>query len=171
MNERLILVKLDKEYCNYLRTFDSKVSYNFGNKESRPYIGVLFKIEKYMYFAPLSSPKEKHLKLKSKLDLFKIDGGKLGVININNMLPVTEKNIEIIDLNDRGNSVNERKYLKLLNEQLYWLNRNNTKLLERSKKLYNNYISNRLPLNIYNRCCNFKLLETKCDEYNKITVR
>lgn len=42
-----------------------------------------------MYFAPLSSPKPKHLKLKSKLDFLKIDNGKLGAIN--NMLPVTKK--------------------------------------------------------------------------------
>ena len=32
-------------------------------------------------------------KLKSKLDFLKIDNGKLGAINFNNMLPVTKKNI------------------------------------------------------------------------------
>ena len=31
-------------------------------------------------------------------------------------------------------------------------------------KLYNN---ERLPKNISERCCNFKLLEEKCIEYNK----
>lgn len=171
MKNKLIFVKLDKEYCNYLRTFDNKVPYNFGNKESRPYIGILFKIDKFMYFAPLSSPKEKHLKLKSKLDLFKIDGGRLGVINFNNMLPVTEKNIDIIDINREGRTSSENKYLKLLNEQLYWLNRNNARLLKRSKKLYNDYINNKLPHNIVKRCCNFKLLESKCKEFNKEMVR
>jgi len=54
-----------------------------------------------MYFAPLSSPKPKHLKIKSKLDFLKIDNGKLGAINFNNMLPFTENNIIKIDLDKR----------------------------------------------------------------------
>ena len=89
MKEKIILVRLDTAYCDYLRKFDDKVPYNFNEKELRPYVGVLFRIDKLMYFAPLSSPKPKHLKLKSKLDFLKIDNGKLGAIN--NMLPVTKK--------------------------------------------------------------------------------
>ena len=38
----LSIVIIDKEYCNYLRTFDKRVSYNYGTKENRPYVGVLF---------------------------------------------------------------------------------------------------------------------------------
>lgn len=37
----LKIVKVDSNYCNYLRMFDNKVIYNMDNKESRPYIGVL----------------------------------------------------------------------------------------------------------------------------------
>ena len=74
-----------------------------------------------MYFAPLSSPKLKHLKIKSKIDFLRLDSGKLGAINFNNMLPVTEKNIIKINL--------EKKCIS-------------------------------------KRCCNFKLLEEKCYEYN-----
>ena len=57
MKERLILVRLDTDYCNYLRKYDDKVPYNHGKKELRPFIGVLFNIGRLMYFAPLSSPK------------------------------------------------------------------------------------------------------------------
>lgn len=39
-----------------------------------------------IYFAPLSSLKAKHLKLKSKLDFLKIDNGKLAAISFNNCL-------------------------------------------------------------------------------------
>lgn len=38
-----------------------------------------------MCFAPLSSPKPKYQKLKSKLDFLKIDNCKLGAINFNNI--------------------------------------------------------------------------------------
>lgn len=68
MNDMLILVRIDSEYCNYLRLFDNKVPYNYNEKELRPFIGVLFEVNDCKYFAPLSSPKPKYLKLKSKLD-------------------------------------------------------------------------------------------------------
>ena len=62
-------------------------------------VGVLFKIDSKEYFAPLSSPKPKHLKMKNYVDFFKIDNGLLGVINFNNMIPVNKDNYEISDLN------------------------------------------------------------------------
>lgn len=164
---KLTLVKIDKNYCDYLRKFDNKVPYNFAKKEIRPFVGVLFKINKCMYFAPLSSPKQKHLKIKKNLDILKIDNGKLGVINFNNMIPVLKNNVVELDLNAKANSRSESNYLKLLNEQIYWLNRHSDSLYNKSKKLYDKYINNELNFNIKNRCCNFKLLEEKCLEYTK----
>ena len=166
MRKTLYLVKLDYDYCNYLRKFDHKVPYNYDEKKLRPFVGVLFKVDKFMYFAPLSSPKPKHLKLKSKLDFLKIDGGKLGAINFNNMLPVTNKNVIKIDLEQENITKSEEKYLKLLKEQLYWLNRHKDKLYDRSKKLYDKYLNKTLDVNIAKRCCNFNLLEEKCYKYN-----
>ena len=119
-----------------------------------------------MYFAPLSSPKTKHLKMQSKLDFLKIDNGKLGAINFNNMLPVTENNIKKIDLDKKGSTKKEEKYIKLLKEQIYWLNRNRVKLYNRAKKLYDKYIDGTLNINVAKRCCNFLLLEKMCKKYN-----
>ena len=167
MKDSLILVKLDAKYCDYLRKFDDKVPYNYGEKELRPFIGVLFTVNHIMYFAPLSSPKPKHLKIKSKLDFLKIDGGKLGAVNFNNMLPVTESNIIKLDLNKECITKSEEKYVKLLKAQLFWLNRNGEKIYGRSKKLYDKYINGTLDSNIAKRCCNFKLLEEKCFKYNQ----
>ncbi len=167
MKDSLTLVRLDTKYCDYLRQFDNKVPYNYNEKKLRPFIGVLFKINNCMYFAPLSSPKPKHLKLKSKLDFLKIDNGKLGAINFNNMLPVTKRNIVKIDLNEKYSTKTEQKYTSLLKEQLYWLNRNSEKIYGRSKKIYNKYLDGTLDKKIFKRCCNFKLLEDKCREYNK----
>ena len=166
MKNILSIVRLDTKYCDYLRKFDDKVPYNYGEKELRPFIGVLFRVNNCMYFAPLSSPKPKHLKIKSKLDFLKLDSGKLGAINFNNMLPVTKKNIIKIDLNKECITKEEEKYMKLLKSQLFWLNRNSEKLYGRSKKLYDKYINGTLDKNTLKRCCNFKLLEEKCVEYN-----
>ena len=167
MKNELILVRLNPNYCDYLRKFDSKVPYNYGDKKLRPFVGVLFMIDELMYFAPLSSPKPKHIKLKAKLDLLKIRNGEMGVINFNNMLPVTNKNVTKIDLKKILYSNAGKKYYKLLDEQYFWLNRNRDMIYGRAEKLYEKYISGTLEKKIVQRCCNFKLLEEKCIEYNK----
>ena len=165
--ENLILVRLDSIYCDYLRNFDDKVPYNKDKKELRPFVGVLFVVNDCKYFAPLSSPKPKHKTMKTTIDFLKIDNGNLGAINFNNMLPVTDNNIIKLDLDKECFTKAEEKYVKMLQEQIYWLNRNDEKLYARSKKLYDKYIEGKLPESISKRCCNFKLLEEKCVEYNK----
>lgn len=162
------IVRIDYKYCDYLRKFDNKVIYNMGEKELRPFLGVLFNIEKFEYFAPLSSPKKKHKTMKNMLDFFKIKNGELGVINFNNMIPVTSKNYLLINLNsDKLDSNIDKKYKKMLREQVIWLNKNNIQVRKKSNMLYRLYTNGKLPLNIIKRCCNFKLLEEKCLEYNR----
>ena len=165
--DKLLLVKLDSNYCDYLRKYDKRVPYNYDRKELRPFVGVLFEVNNCMYFAPLSSPKEKHKTMKTTIDFMKIDSGKLGAINFNNMLPVTEKNIIELDLDKECLTKTEEKYTKMLKEQIFWLNRNESKLYAKSKKLYDNYVNGKLNHNIAIRCCNFTLLEEKCKEYNE----
>ena len=68
------IVRVDTDYCDYLRKYDNKVAYNKNEKELRPFIGILFKINTCEYFAPLVSPKPKpkHMKMKNTIDFFKI---------------------------------------------------------------------------------------------------
>lgn len=164
----LKLIRVDTKYCDYLREFDSKVSYNKYEKELRPFIGVLFTIENIEYFAPLASPKPKHLKMRNTIDFFKIKQGELGAINFNNMIPVKENNYKLIDLDKIPITNEEKKYQKLLKEQLDWLNENYIQVKNKAFNLYNLYNKNRLSENIKSRCCNFKLLEKKCIEYNNM---
>ncbi len=124
-------------------------------------------IDKCEYFAPLSSPKPKHSKLKNTLDLIKIENGTYGVVNFNNMIPVMDKNYVIFDLNKKTENRAENFRLELLRNQLRWLTANKKEVNTKSKLLYNLYKSNKLPKNVKDRCCNFPLLEEKCREYNK----
>ncbi len=163
----LQIVRIDSDYCDYLRNFDDKIAYNKYDKELRPFIGILFEIDSYKYFAPLSSPKDKHKKMRNMIDFLKIKNGELGAVNFNNMIPVTNKNYYLIDLNRKTSKSEEIKYQKLLNEQLVWLNSHYNQVKNKSFRLYQLYNSGKLPQNIKERCCNFKLLEEKCLEYNK----
>lgn len=161
-----IIVNVNTNYCDYLRKFDSLVPINHSKKENRPFLGILFQIHNVEYFAPLSSPKSKHLKMHNTIDFVKIDDGNLGAINFNNMIPVTKNNYELVDLNDTNPK--RIKYVNLLKKQLHWLNDNKHKIIYKADNLYALYVSNLLPNNIKNRCCNFKLLEEKCREYNQV---
>lgn len=163
----LKIVRVNSDYCDYLRKFDNKVAYNKHEKELRPFIGVLFKIENCDYFAPLASPKQKHIKMKNKIDFLKIKGGELGAVNFNNMIPVKIQNYSLIDLSKTNLTISEQKYQQLLKQQLQWLNQHYSQLKNKSFKLYQLYNSGKLPENIKNRCCNFKLLEEKCLTYTK----
>lgn len=166
MYRNLRIVKIDSKYCDYLRKFDNKVVYNAGEKELRPFIGILFMIGKIEYFAPLSSPKVKHKSLKNTLDLIKINNGEYGIINFNNMIPVKNNNYSEFDLNEKTEDIKKKNRIELLNNQLRWLTQNKKEIYVKSKLLYTLYKNNKLPSNVRIRCCNFPLLEEKCIKYN-----
>ncbi len=170
--EKYKLVVVNSRYCDYLRKFDYRVSYNSGNKELRPFVGVLLEINKCKYFAPLSSPKPKHIRMKNQVDFYKIDSGKLGAINLNNMIPIldSEYTYANINLNDILCD-NERKYRIMLSNQLHWLNRHGINLRYKAKKLYENRVKNTLPERIKDRCCDFQLLEQKCLAYSNVVEK
>ena len=82
------------------------------------------------------------------MDFIKIDNGRLGVINLNNMIPVLKNCYEIIDLNKKGMDEKETKYYMLLRDQYFWLNSHFIQIKKKSLKLYQMYINDKLPLNI-----------------------
>ena len=157
----LNIYKIDIEYNNFLRSFDNKVSKNYDEKERRPYIGLLISINDFYYFAPLSSPKAKHKKMNNMLDFEKIENGKYGAINFNNMIPVKLNFAEPIIIKNEK----DLKYKDLLNNQYLWINKNEAKLTKKAKKLYDLYKNNKLDNFVKSRCCNFTLLEEKCELY------
>jgi protein AbiQ len=160
---KMNLYTINSEYVSYLQKFDEKVPYNKNTSHTRPYIGILFEICEVNYFAPLGSPKRKHLEMKEALDFSKIDGGKLGVINFNNMLPVHDLTIvsklnvkiELIDGEDA------RKYKILLRNQLDWCIRHSSMLARKAANLHKAYFDKTLPERIKIRCCDFRTLEEK----------
>lgn len=60
MANNLKIYYLKNDYIDYLRQFDNKVAYN--KNSTRPYVGIVYRINEFNYFAPLSSPKSSILK-------------------------------------------------------------------------------------------------------------
>ena len=163
---KLKFYEVNQEYQSYLKQFETKIMDSKGIKEKRPYIGIIIQIEEYSYFAPLTSPKPKHLKLKNSMDFLKIDGGVLGAINFNNMIPVkadlfTEKDIE---------AETDENYKNLLKKQLTWCNitTNKDSIIKKAEKLYKEITIKKENSKFWERCCNFSLLEEKALEYIQI---
>lgn len=91
-NNRIKLVEISKEYTSFLRAkVYSKIPQEHKNSSfHKPFIGILISNNDIKYVIPLSSPKEKHTKMHNTIDFHKIDGGKYGAINFNNMFPVPD---------------------------------------------------------------------------------
>ncbi len=154
---------IDADYCNYLREADPCVPYNMEHKAARPFIGIVFTVNGFHYYAPLSSPKKKHLHMKNQPDFMKINRGEWGVINFNNMIPVpfeclTKINPQI----HASDSKQDISYKNLLSNQLSWCNSHKDAILKQADKLYHIITQGKAWGSLSERCCNFSIDEQRC---------
>ena len=157
---------IDSHYCDYLREADSRVPHTMDAKASRPFIGIVLEVNTFHYYAPLTSPKPKHLHMKNQLDFLKINVGKWGAINFNNMIPVplaclTKVNPKITDTDSPA----DIDYKNLLANQLSWCNANRAAIFKQAEKLYGTVTRKTAREALINRCCNFSLDEERCISY------
>lgn len=91
--ESLKIYEINANYIDYLLPFAPHLFHNSkkGQANSRKYIGILLQVHGFDYFAPLSSFKPKHEKMKEGLDFIKIKH--YSVINLNNMFPAPKQNV------------------------------------------------------------------------------
>lgn len=153
------------DYIQFLRQYDKAVEENKQN--SRPYIGVVLQIDDIKYYAPLTSPKTKHLKMKNGKDFRKIKGGEYGAINFNNMIPVPDSALITIDFSQES----DVKYRILLQNQYEAVNNDiigitSTATKLRQLVLVDNELLSQHDLRIKSRCCNLKLLEEVYYKFN-----
>ncbi|MBN2837459.1 MAG: type III toxin-antitoxin system ToxN/AbiQ family toxin [Fusobacteriaceae bacterium] len=149
---RLKLYKVSADYLDSIRKIEPKVSLL---KERRPFLGILIKIEKNNYLAPLTSPKTKHKTMKNLEDFIKIDSGNYGAINLNNMIPVPEGKYEEININEEKDNF----YKILLQNQLTWCNKNKEIIIKKAENLRNKKFNNKLRKELDDRVCDFEKLE------------
>lgn len=159
--------KVDIDYIKYLHGFDDRVQYNSNYtdmlNQNRPYIGVVLEINQQNYFVPLEHPRPSHKNLKSNVHIYKIKGGKLGIIGLNNMIPVPE--IALINFN-----INIDKNRKILISQYIECSNDWDTIKNKAAQVYKKRITdpNKFERKMY---CNFKLLEEKCSDYEKLQQR
>lgn len=155
------LYKVDIEYYNYLHYYEPKIPYLEKEKENRPFVGVILNVNGKNFFAPLTSPKKKHLIMKDMQDFLKIDGGRLGGINLNNMMPIPKSYLEKIEIN----TLKDEKYKMMLKKQMKWINQNELRIHNRARNLYYLILNHHTTEALLKRCCDFRLLERRCEDF------
>ena len=159
----------DENYCAFLRKSDPCVPYINDEKSIRPFVGVLLTVNHINYFAPLTSPKPKHKKMKNQADFIKINGGEWGAINLNNMIPIHLSCLAPVDMKISAcDNKADIDYKNLLFNQLSWCNANKARLLNLAEKLYKLVVSGKGQAGLADRCCNFLLLEKQYYMYQEI---
>lgn len=161
---RIYRVELD--YIKFLHeNYDNKVQYNSTMTDqynsSRPYAGVVLEIGGVSYFVPLESPRDNHKTIKESDYVLKIEGGRYGLIGLNNMIPIEKEQLISFDINTDKNR-------DILKAQFIFLSRNRKSICSSALKLYKRRTER--PTKFDRQvCCDFIKLEQGLRDY-KMTL-
>lgn len=161
MKSNLRIYEVKSDYVKYLSNYQKHIFSHAEGKEKRKYIDIVLEIKGFQYFAPLSSYKEKHKKMKEGVDFIKIKD--YAVINLNNMIPVPNNQIVNIDINQEK----DLSYRYLLQAENREVNRQKNKIKKNAEIVYNHKKHNGKSTSLAKRTNDFELLENLCREYSK----
>ncbi len=153
-------------YIQFLSGYDDKVREN--KNESRPYVGIVLEVDDIKYYAPFTSPKPKHRKMKNSKDFRKIHNGKYGAINFNNMIPVPDEALILMDIANEPDA----QYRRLLQNQYRDIKKDANAILATAANLRTLILKDDSELTeqdkrIKERCCNLAILEKVYKQYSK----
>ncbi|WOO88894.1 type III toxin-antitoxin system ToxN/AbiQ family toxin [Mollicutes bacterium LVI A0078] len=148
------IVKVNSEYIKALQEVDEFV---YDNKSgSRPYIGFLIDVDNSLFVAPLTSPKPKHKTWShKKKDIYLIDRGNKGVLQLSNMIPVHMHLCTEINLDENS------QYNNLLKSQFIDVDNNKAEVEKRARKLIE-LKENKPNHYLVKNCCDFGKLKNIC---------
>ena len=155
---------ISSEYLKYLYRFEPRIGVR-QLKDSRPYIGIVLRINNVNYYAPLHSYRsQKHDRISDRqLDFMRIknkNGFNIGAINFSSMIPVNDADIYPIDFNE----IKDEKLRNKFYDEYAYCKKYLTRIKTKANAVYRLSTVNKID-SIAKRCYDFKLLEKKCKEY------
>ena len=159
MRSRIRIYEIKNEYIRYLGNYQKHIFGQTEGEKRRKHIGVVLEIQGVKYYAPLSSYKTKHKKMKETIDFLKIK--EWAVINLNNMIPVPESQIVEIDINQEK----DPSYRYLLQAESREVNRQKNRIKKNAEIVYRHKKINGNSTVLAKRSNDFELLEKICREY------
>ena len=159
--ENLKIYEIENSYIDHLVPFAPHLFHNKkeNQENERKYIGIILTVNGLDYFAPLSSFKEKHKKMKTNMDFVKV--GNYAVINLNNMFPVPKSQCIYVDVSKES----DPSYKALLSAEYRIITSLTERILKNAKSLYEYKMKNGNSTPLAKRCNDFTLLEEKCKKY------
>lgn len=156
-NLKLKFYEVNNAYLNFLRKFDSRVS----QKGGRSFICVEMFLGDKKYYLPLTSQvKTKNGKKRNSLVTTKVldsKGESIACVLYNNMLPIPSSELSCIEFDSH-------KFKDYLETEYQYLKFKVEEIRKKASKVYNMRIKGNNAL-LNSICCDFKLLEKKCSEW------
>lgn len=159
-DEQFMIYNVDYEYRKYLYNYDNRVNL----KANRRYTGIIIVLDHYKYFVPLTSRplRDDGRKRNSRttVEIYDEQNELIAALLINNMIPVPDSCFELVDIpNDK-----DKDYL---NSEYFYIRRSDVKkeIINKVEKVYRQVKWHQDSF-MARFCCDFKLLESKCDDYN-----
>ena len=159
--DNLKLYEINPDYISYLSAYDPHLFRNkkTNQKNERKYIGFVLEINGFLYFAPLSSFKEKHKTMKEGLDFLKVKD--YAVINLNNMFPVPPDQASYVDIPRER----DPHYRALLLAEYRYIKSIQDKIRKNAQNLYKIKCKDGTATALAKRCSDFPYLEQACRTY------
>lgn len=155
--------EISESYVDFLSPHAPHLFHNSKREQAntRKYLGIVLSVNGMDYFAPLSSFKQKHEKMKESMDFLKV--GRYAVINLNNMFPAPEKECHYVDFSAIANKV----YKDLLMAEYRIIKQMQDKIRKRAGQLYHHKQQNGNNTPLAKRCNDFGSLEELCKKWDE----
>lgn len=157
---------VNTDYLDFLSKHQKFIWKNDYEGVIRPYIGIVFEINGFKYYSPLSSFKpNRNGRSFERIDLkiVKIRGREVAFLQINNMIPVHDSLITLVDI-----STFDQAYQDLLNAELAYIRPKSIEITRDAERVYHlttTYKSDLANEVLVSRCYDFKLLENLLTQY------
>lgn len=168
------LKNVEKQRTGHTNTILSVSSQT--HKQGRPFLGIIQMVNGVKYCIPLSSieEKEKYATMSENITCRKIkdkNGIVLGVLNINNMIPVRDEYISLYQIDDLpDDDFKQRLYKAKLREELSWCNDNQNEIARLASELHTIICENK-PFKKKGICPDYIELEKECAKGKAISKR
>lgn len=149
---------IDPAYANYLRQFDNRIPNIAYTTNNKFVCGIVLSISGYNYFAPISSNRTRQ---QTNILIQDDDGTVLSSIKFSFMFPAPNSVISMKDF--KVIRAANPAYADLLEKEYNFCRKNEQAIRDKARKVYGiGYNPNHV---LHRHCCDFRLLETKHDEW------
>ena len=162
------LYSISDDYIEYLRKAFPRVYSNkiANRKHTRKYLGVVFKLNDFNYYIPLSSPKDAHdyITLNGKKVIRKdsiivirmvVKGTLKGTLQIGTMIPVPDKALIQYNLQDEQ----DISYKELVQDEIIFIRKNTNRIIKTAKLLYSKKTKGTHKNPVIDKVLDFKSIE------------